>query len=290
MSWGGVYKIIGADQRQYGPVSAEALRQWVTEGRANGQTLAQAEGSAEWRPMASLPEFAGWFGAPSAAPPPAGAAAAPVASGPGGGWPTTPPDIPTYLPHAILVTLCCCLPLGIPAIVYAAQVSSKLNAGDFAGAAASSAKAKRWFWIALVAGAVSNLAYLGLMLATSARIAGIAKLSAMPPSTSHPPAWRKSWRAVLENASHFERPSTMRLRARSMSASLPNFDHTQPTTTAVTGPAGRPATDRPAGSPPPTGRRRGSRRGEDRSQLCRSGSCRTKPDCRRYSELNRQRS
>ncbi len=53
-----MYKIIGADQKQYGPVSAEEMRQWIAEGRVNAQTLIQAEGEADWRPLSSFPEFA----------------------------------------------------------------------------------------------------------------------------------------------------------------------------------------------------------------------------------------
>jgi hypothetical protein len=45
---------------------------------------------------------------------------------------------------AILATILCCLPAGIPAIVYAAQVNGKLQAGDLAGAQAASKNAKMW--------------------------------------------------------------------------------------------------------------------------------------------------
>jgi hypothetical protein len=62
-----MYKIIGADQKEYGPVTAQEVRQWVAEGRANGQTLVQSEGATDWRPLASYPEFSGFTGAP---PPP----------------------------------------------------------------------------------------------------------------------------------------------------------------------------------------------------------------------------
>ncbi|MEY2410049.1 MAG: hypothetical protein QOF48_2719 [Verrucomicrobiota bacterium] len=62
------FKIIGGDGRQYGPIPAEQLRQWILEGRANGQTLAQLEGSSDWKAMATFPEFAGAFIA-TAAPP-----------------------------------------------------------------------------------------------------------------------------------------------------------------------------------------------------------------------------
>src|SRR5277367_4935972 len=52
-----MYKIIGADQKEYGPVSAEQLRQWIAEGRVNGQTRVQAVDAMEWKSMADVPEF-----------------------------------------------------------------------------------------------------------------------------------------------------------------------------------------------------------------------------------------
>lgn len=52
-------RIIGGDGRQYGPVTAEQLRHWITEGRANGQTLVQLDGALDWKTLSSLPEFAG---------------------------------------------------------------------------------------------------------------------------------------------------------------------------------------------------------------------------------------
>jgi hypothetical protein len=57
------YKIIGADSVEYGPVSAEQIRQWIAEGRVNAETKLQAEGGGEWTRLAEVPEFA--------APPPA---------------------------------------------------------------------------------------------------------------------------------------------------------------------------------------------------------------------------
>jgi len=52
-----MYKIVGADGHQYGPVTADQLRQWLAENRVNAQTLVQAEGATEWKPLGSLPEF-----------------------------------------------------------------------------------------------------------------------------------------------------------------------------------------------------------------------------------------
>lgn len=68
-----MYKITGADGKQYGPVDAEQVRRWISEGRANRQTQAQAEGSEQWKPLGEFPEFAGSFAPPPFAPfPPPG--------------------------------------------------------------------------------------------------------------------------------------------------------------------------------------------------------------------------
>ncbi|MBU6401860.1 MAG: DUF4339 domain-containing protein [Verrucomicrobia bacterium] len=64
-----MYKIIGADQQEYGPISAEQLRQWITEGRANAQTRARAEGSPDWKTLAEFPEFAEVLGVKGPPPP-----------------------------------------------------------------------------------------------------------------------------------------------------------------------------------------------------------------------------
>jgi len=67
------YTIIGGDGKEYGPISGEDLRKWVSEGRLNAQSQAKAESDAGFRPLSTFPEFAGIF-----APPPLGAAAVPA--------------------------------------------------------------------------------------------------------------------------------------------------------------------------------------------------------------------
>lgn len=52
-----MYKIIGADGKEYGPVGAEQLRQWVQEGRVNLQTRACLEGTSDWKSLNDFPEF-----------------------------------------------------------------------------------------------------------------------------------------------------------------------------------------------------------------------------------------
>ena len=49
-----MYKIIGADQKEYGPVTPEQLRQWITEGRASLQTKVLPEGETEWKAFSAV--------------------------------------------------------------------------------------------------------------------------------------------------------------------------------------------------------------------------------------------
>ncbi len=69
------------------------------------------------------------------------------------------PSVSNYLVPAILVTVLCCLPPGIVAIVYAAQVNTKLAGGDVAGAQESARKAKMWCWISAGAGIAVMIIY-----------------------------------------------------------------------------------------------------------------------------------
>ena len=79
--------------------------------------------------------------------------------------PPVRPYVPNYLVQSILVTIFCCVPFGIPAIVFAAQVNSKLAWGDVDGAIESSNKAKMWGWIAFGVGLVFNFLVFGLQMA-----------------------------------------------------------------------------------------------------------------------------
>lgn len=74
--------------------------------------------------------------------------------------PARPPVvIPNYLVQSVLVTLCCCLPLGVIAIVNSAQVDSRLAAGDIAGAQRASKNAKMFAWLGVIGGMLAGFGW-----------------------------------------------------------------------------------------------------------------------------------
>ena len=60
------YFIIGGDGKEYGPITDEELRKWISEGRLNAQSRAKAESDAEFRTLAQFPEFADSYAQPEA--------------------------------------------------------------------------------------------------------------------------------------------------------------------------------------------------------------------------------
>ncbi len=77
-----MYRVKGADQKEYGPVSADQVLQWIQENRLNRFSLIQKEGDPAWRPLDQFPEFTAALGAV-----PAPVAATPV-------YPPSPGTIP----------------------------------------------------------------------------------------------------------------------------------------------------------------------------------------------------
>jgi hypothetical protein len=59
-----MFTILGSDGKEYGPIPAGQLRQWIGEGRAGGSTQAKRAEDPNWAPLHSLPEFADVFQAP----------------------------------------------------------------------------------------------------------------------------------------------------------------------------------------------------------------------------------
>lgn len=64
-----------------------------------------------------------------------------------------------------ILSIFCCWPLAIPAIVFASQVNSKWAQGDVAGAQDAAAKAKKFATWAIIAGVVLTILYIILIAA-----------------------------------------------------------------------------------------------------------------------------
>src|SRR4051812_16672662 len=56
-----MYRVTGIDGHEYGPVSADQIRQWIAAGRLNGQSKAVPDGGTDWKPLTEFPEFADAF-------------------------------------------------------------------------------------------------------------------------------------------------------------------------------------------------------------------------------------
>ncbi len=78
-----------------------------------------------------------------------------------------------YLVESILVTIFCCLPLGIVGIINASKVNSAFDQGNFEEANNASADAKKWTKIGFIAGLVVMVLYIVFMFA----MGGMAMLS-----------------------------------------------------------------------------------------------------------------
>lgn len=88
----------------------------------------------------------------------------PVASPP----PPARPHVDNNLVWAILATLCCCVPGGIVAIVYAARVDAKVAGGDIEGAMSDAANSRLWSWISFGVGIVVIVLYIAVEASSTA--------------------------------------------------------------------------------------------------------------------------
>lgn len=79
--------------------------------------------------------------------------------------PDSPKMPPAYLVWSVVMTVLCCLPAGVVAIIYSSKVSSRFYAGDIEGANRASERAQIWIIVSFVLGVLSNTLYLPLALA-----------------------------------------------------------------------------------------------------------------------------
>jgi hypothetical protein len=128
------------------------VNRMLQSGQISADDLAWQDGMPQWVPVRSIPGVV--LGVPTIPAHPQAAHSSGFA----------PANVSNYLVQSILVTLFCCLPLGIVAIINAAQVNNKLVAGDMAGALVASRKAKMWCWWSLGLSIVFWLIYIVFMM------------------------------------------------------------------------------------------------------------------------------
>ena len=56
-----MYKILGSDGHEYGPLSADKIKQWIADERVEKKTPVLPDGAKDWVFLSSLPEFAEAF-------------------------------------------------------------------------------------------------------------------------------------------------------------------------------------------------------------------------------------
>jgi hypothetical protein len=137
--------------QQHGPVSKEELEALMAQGSVKPSDYVWTQGMAAWE-RASRAAALG--GASTPEPPPDA--------------PALPDEIeavapvPNYLPWAIAVTLCCCMPGGVASIVYAAQANAAWRGGRVEDAQKAADKARLWLIFSAVVGVVVNVIWTGI--------------------------------------------------------------------------------------------------------------------------------
>ncbi len=129
------------DGKSYGPYTLDELRPMATTGRLDAASMLCVEGGAEWKLIGEVLKSEGALGFP-----PLIDTVALCAS------------LRINMVWSILSTLCCCLPLGIPAILSASRVNALLHAGDLEGATRERARYRMWMIATVALGLVCNVA------------------------------------------------------------------------------------------------------------------------------------
>lgn len=149
---------------QQGPVSLDELMRKKQSGEVLPTDLVWKQGMPDWKPLSQVAELGGGTtpSVPSYVPnAPSPYSQNPTASYAPSGIPGSVPNIPNYLWQSIAVTLLCCIPFGVVAIVYATKVDGLVARGDIAGAMDASKSAR--MWVNISAG-VSILMYIVIIL------------------------------------------------------------------------------------------------------------------------------
>ena len=152
-----MYKILGADKNEYGPVSAQEVQQWIAQRRLNAQSLARLEGTEEWRPLGQFPEFSAALSTTSPPPAPASTSIPPLSGSP---LPLPPNRMAiTGLVMGCLALVCCQF-VAIPGIICSAMALSEIKRNP--------SQPGRGMAVAGLVLSILSLIFLGLLVAFGA--------------------------------------------------------------------------------------------------------------------------
>ena len=116
------YYFKALDEKEYGPLEQAQIRDWLGQGRMDGNSQVRSADSDDWSPLSGHPELSELL-APSRSTPPS---------------PTPSPqaDVQHYAPHrgALILTfvilgIACCFPLGIAAWIMGNNDMQQIEAG-----------------------------------------------------------------------------------------------------------------------------------------------------------------
>ena len=79
-----------------------------------------------------------------------------------------PAKVTDWLIPGIIATVCCCLPLGVVSIVFAAQANSQAQQGNYEEAQKTADKAKLFFILSIVLGLIGVVLYIFLQIIMAA--------------------------------------------------------------------------------------------------------------------------
>ncbi len=82
-------------------------------------------------------------------------------------YPPGQPPIKNWFIESVLVTILCCMPLGIGGIINAASVDRLASYGDFEGARRAASRARNFVLAAVVTGVLSTLVYVVMQFIVS---------------------------------------------------------------------------------------------------------------------------
>lgn len=150
------YYYLNDQKQQVGPLTEEEIR---TAGLTPSNYV-WCEGMSDWTPAGNVPELQPYLlpNIPGTPPPPIVNSPAPESS-------EYVPCPNNHLAFAIVMTVLCCVPFGIVAIVKACKVNSLYNEGLYEAAQDMADSARNWCIASLLTGLLVSIIYFFINLA-----------------------------------------------------------------------------------------------------------------------------